>query len=118
MRIVRQVTVYRVIAALALVFMVGAIRPLNCFSQEVSTRKVKTRVEPVYPEIAKRMHISGTVKLEVVVGTNGSVKDSKAVGGHPLLVNAATDAVKRWKFEPATTETSGTVEFTFAPSVN
>jgi TonB family protein len=79
------------------------------------TRKVKTRVTPVYPEIARRMNISGVVKLVVVVSANGSVKSTKVMGGHPLLVTAAEDAVKKWKFEPSAQEDSGVVEFTFRP---
>jgi outer membrane biosynthesis protein TonB len=43
------------------------------------------------------------------------VKSTKVLGGHPLLVSAAEDAVKKWKFEPAAQEDSGVVEFTFKP---
>jgi TonB family protein len=78
-------------------------------------RKAKVKVEPVYPEVARRMSIAGTVRLAVIVAPNGTVKSSKPVGGHPLLVNAAMDAMRRWKFEPATTESSGIVEFKFQP---
>ena len=47
------------------------------------------------------MSITGTVKLAVVVAPNGTVKSAKPVGGHPLLVNAAMDAMKQWRFEAA-----------------
>jgi TonB family protein len=79
------------------------------------TRKAKTKVAPVYPDIARRMNIVGTVKVMVVVAPNGNLKSSKAVGGHPLLVNAALDAIKKWKFESASEESSGIVEFKFQP---
>ena len=79
------------------------------------TRKVKNKVAPIYPEIARRMNISGTVKLVVVVYPNGAVKSTKVLGGHPLLVSAAEEAVKKWKFEAAPSEDSGVVEFTFRP---
>jgi TonB family protein len=82
---------------------------------EVLTRKPKTKVMPTYPEIARRMNITGTVRLAVVVSPNGTVKSSKPVGGHPVLVNAALDAMKQWKFEPAPTDSSGIVEFKFQP---
>jgi TonB family protein len=82
---------------------------------EELSRKVKTKVAPVYPEIARRMSITGTVKLSVVVTPNGTVKSSKAVGGHPVLVNAAMEAIKQWRFESAPTESSGIVEFKFQP---
>jgi TonB family protein len=82
---------------------------------EELSRKAKVKVEPVYPDIARRMSIAGTVRLAVVVAPNGTVKSSKAVGGHPVLVNAAMEAMKRWKFEPAAMESSGIVEFKFQP---
>jgi TonB family protein len=77
------------------------------------TRKVKSKVSPTYPDIAKRMNISGIVKLIVIVAPNGSVKSTKVLGGHPLLVSAAEDAVKKWKFESGPEESSGVVEFSF-----
>jgi len=85
--------------------------------QDELTRKVKSKVAPAYPELAKRMSISGVVKVQVVVAQNGTVKSTKIVGGHPLLGNAATDAIKKWKFEPANEETTGIVEFKFDPNV-
>jgi protein TonB len=78
-------------------------------------RRVKSKVSPTYPDLARKMNIRGTVKVEVVVLPNGSVKDAKVVGGHPVLANAALDAVKRWKFEPASAESSGIVDFKFEP---
>lgn len=102
-------------ALLALVVGLTEAHPLPAFAQEELTRKVKTKVAPVYPDIARRMSISGTVKLVVVVGTGGSVKSAKVLGGHPVLVGAALDAMKKWKFEPATSESTGVVEFKFQP---
>jgi len=55
------------------------------------------------------------VRLAVVVAPNGQVKNTKAIGGHPILVNAAMDAMKQWKFEPAPAESTGVVEFRFQP---
>jgi len=82
---------------------------------EELSRKAKTKVAPIYPDVARRMNITGTVRLAVVVSPNGTVKSSKPVGGHPLLVSAAMDAIKRWRFEPAQMESSGVVEFKFQP---
>jgi TonB family protein len=93
----------------------GSVAVAPGFAQEAISRKVKSRVEPTYPEIARRMGLTGNVKLLVVVAANGSVKETKVIGGHPILVNAAVDAMKKWKFEPGTAETSGTVEFKFEP---
>lgn len=85
--------------------------------QEEIARKIKAKIAPAYPELARRMSISGVVKVQVVVAPNGSVKSTKVVGGHPLLVNAAVDAVKKWRFESASEETTGVVEFKFDPNV-
>ncbi len=73
------------------------------------------KVQPVYPELARKMNLTGTVKVEVVVSPNGSVKEAKVVGGHPVLANAALDAVRKWRFEAAASESSGVVDFKFEP---
>lgn len=76
-------------------------------------RKVASRVAPVYPELAKKMHIRGTVKIEAVVRSNGQVKSTRVLGGNPVLVDAAADAVGKWKFEAAPSETTEIVQLTF-----
>jgi len=78
-------------------------------------RKVINRIAPVYPEIAKRLHVSGVVKLEVVIRPNGSVKSAKAVGGNPVLIQSATDAIRKWKFEAGPDETTDVIQLTFDP---
>jgi TonB family protein len=93
-----------------------SLYPVRSFAQDHFSRKVKSRVYPQYPEIARKMALTGSVKLEVVVGANGNVKDTKVIGGHPILVTAALDAVKKWKFDPSAAETTETVEFKFDPS--
>jgi len=97
-------------------FFFGAIVPGRALAQGELTRKVKTRVSPTYPDLARRLSIRGTVKMIVVISPNGDLKDAKVVGGNPILVNAAMDAVKKWKFEPGQDETIGTVEFNFQPN--
>jgi len=79
-------------------------------------RKVKTKVDPAYPELARRMNLHGSVKIMVRVLPNGELKDTKVMGGNPILVNAAIEALKKWRFEPAAEESSGTVEFKFGSS--
>lgn len=74
---------------------------------------MKTKVTPAYPQLAKRMNIRGTVKVEVVIAANGLVKTARVIGGHPLLVEPAVDAVRQWKYEPGPAETTTTVEFHF-----
>ena len=60
------------------------------------------RVDPVYPESAKAQHLQGQVVLDAEVMGDGSVGDISIVRGDPLLAEAATEAVKQWKFEPST----------------
>jgi TonB family protein len=84
-------------------------------AQNEVLRRAKSRVTPVYPDLARKMNLAGTVKVEVVVSANGSVKEAKVVGGHPVLANAALDAVRKWRFEPASAESSGVVDFKFEP---
>jgi TonB family protein len=92
------------------------------FGQTASTdegkRKVKTRVAPAYPELAKRMNVSGKVKIEVVITPDGRVKSTRVIGGHPLLVQACQDAVKEWKFAAAPEESTQIVECGFSASEN
>ncbi len=76
-------------------------------------RKISSRVAPVYPELAKKMHIHGTVRMEVIVRPNGSVKSSRVLGGNPVLVEPAQDAVAKWKFEPTQGETTEIVQLAF-----
>jgi TonB family protein len=84
---------------------------LRVFAQ--NNRKVKTSVQPTYPELAKKNNIQGTTRLEVTISPDGSVKSVKVLGGSPVLAQAATDAVKKWKYEPAPSETSAVLSFDF-----
>lgn len=90
-------------------FTVVAVSP----AQETS-RRVVARSAPTYPELAKKMHLSGKVKIEVEVSPAGSVTSAKMVGGNPVFETSAVQAVKQWKFETAASATKGviTVEFT------
>jgi TonB family protein len=78
-----------------------------------SGRKVASRVAPNYPELAKKMHIHGAVRVEAVVRPNGSVKSTRVLGGNPVLVDAALDAVGKWKFESGQSETTEVVQLVF-----
>ncbi len=77
------------------------------------TRKVVAKQQPTYPAMARQLHLHGVVKLQVVIAPNGRVKETKVVGGHPVLVDAAVQAAKDWKFEPGTSETTELLEFRF-----
>ena len=113
-----QTAVRRVLNSLLSLFLlttvIGAFPVPTVHAQE-SERKVKSKVQPEYPDIARKMGLSGTVKLQIVVAPNGNVKDTKVIGGHPILVNAAVEAVKKWRYESASEETTKMVEFKFDP---
>lgn len=80
---------------------------------EEGKRKCKTRTTPQYTDLARRMGLSGKVRIEVVIAADGHVKSSRAVGGHPVLVQSCLDAVKDWRFESAPEETTQIIEFDF-----
>jgi periplasmic protein TonB len=78
------------------------------------------RVEPVYPAIAKAIHLEGTVNLRAIIRTNGSVGDLTLVNGNPILGLAAMAAVREWRYkptllsgQPVDVETIVTVNFSF-----
>jgi len=112
--IVRSVRTFFLIFLAVLTF-TAITSPVPGLAQDSFDRKVKSKVAPAYPEIARKMGLSGTVKLQLVVAPNGTVKETKVIGGHPILVTAAVDAVKKWRFETTSAESTGTVEFRFDP---
>jgi protein TonB len=58
------------------------------------------QVRPVYPKEAKSKRIQGTVKFDVVISKTGVVSELHVVSGNPILVSAAMDAVKQWRYAP------------------
>lgn len=76
-------------------------------------RKILFNPQPAYPELARRMSLEGVVKVELIVGADGEVKDSKVLGGHPILVDATLKALRNWKYERAHTESKIQLEFKF-----
>jgi len=76
-------------------------------------REVVRRVPPAYPDLARRLQISGVVKLRATIAPNGSVKFVEPVGGNPLLMKAAQEAVANWKYVPAPDETRELIELRF-----
>jgi TonB family protein len=120
----------------------GDVRALNvtwvalalavCFTQQLaaqcpqsSTESVAegqpcAKVDPIYPPLARVARVQGTVVLRVTISKTGNVQKVSLVSGHPLLVSAAIDAVKQWKFRPylsngspAKVETAVQVNFVF-----
>jgi TonB family protein len=104
--------VLRGVAASALFAVAISLATANVRAQE-TTRKTISNPNPIYPELARKVHLAGTVKVQVVIATDGKIKEVKVVGGHPLLVDAVQDALKSWKFVPASTETTTILQFNF-----
>ena len=100
------------VAALAALF-TGSLVAAQQAVVEEGKRKIKVKVNPAFPELARRMSIYGKVKVEVVISPDGRVKTARAIGGHPVLVQPCLDAIHDWRFEPAAEETTQVVEFNF-----
>src|SRR5258708_15474552 len=111
---------HRTAAVLLAALILGvAVVPVHIQAQQAQSeeivRRAKSKVQPAYPDLARKMGITGTVKIEVVVSPNGAVKDARVVGGHPVLASAALDAAKKWRFEPSSAESTGVIDFKFEP---
>jgi len=100
----------RVFQAAALALVLAMAMP----ARATDDRAVKSRVSPIYPEIAKRMRIAGAVRLEAIVDAQGKVTDVKTISGNHMLAVAAEDAVRQWKFVPGASDTSVNVEVNFS----
>ena len=95
-------------------FLFSCLGPLPVSqSQSSEARKIVQKIMPTYPEIAKRMKLSGSVKVLVTVEPDGKVKTIQPVGGSPVLIQAAEDAVYKWRFASASAETKELVELRF-----
>jgi TonB family protein len=83
-------------------------------SSQASTRKLKLSVPPEYPELARKMNITGVARVLLTVTSDGRVVGIKELGGNPVLVAALAQAVKKWKYEPADHESEIEVRFEFS----
>ena len=81
-----------------------------------SLRKVVYKVIPKYPRELKQNAIGGVVRLSVSINPNGSVAKVSPIGGNPILVDAATVAVRQWKYVPADHPTTAEVQLDFIPN--
>jgi len=82
-------------------------------SSQASTRKLKLSVPPDYPELARKMNIQGVARVLLTVTPDGRVVGVKELGGHPVLLTALSQAVKKWKYEAADHESEVEVRFEF-----
>ena len=107
----------RIAGRLLALGLVAALSQPQAFAQEnrQSERKVINKIAPAYPDLARRLSIHGSVKVGIVIAPNGSVKSTRVIGGNPVLVDAAINAVRKWKYEPAADESTELVELKFEP---
>jgi len=103
----------RIIAAVAVSALTLSLVSAQQATVEEGKRKTKSRTNPLYSDLARRMGLSGKVKIEIVIAPDGHVKSSRAIGGHPVLVQSCLDAVRDWRFETAPEETTQILEFEF-----
>ena len=78
-----------------------------------NARKLIYKVTPIYPPDLKRFYIGGTVRLDVKISPQGTVRTVATLGGNPILVEAAVTAVKKWKYAPASSDTATQVTVVF-----
>lgn len=103
-----------ILALVSLVaFTTNLVRAQNTSSAVNSERKITSRVAPNYPELAKKMHIHGVVNMEAIARPNGTVHSTRVLGGNPVLVDSAVEAVSKWKCEVAQDENTAVVQLTF-----
>jgi TonB family protein len=72
---------------------------LRVDDESLRTRQIRM-IDPVYPSLAQSAKIEGVVVLQAIIGKDGKVLNIRAVSGHQMLVPAAVDAVKQWKYKP------------------
>ena len=108
-----QRTKMKKIAARTFLAMALILPGANLPAQE--GRKVILNPDPVYPVMAKNFHVTGVVKVQVVITSDGHIKSTQVIGGHPLLVDSVKEALKNWKYAPASGESTVILEFNFHP---
>jgi TonB family protein len=101
------------ILALALAVCAISVAPLGAQSAPLTRRPVRHMVTPSYPELAKKLNLTGTARIEVTIGPDGTVKHTRVLGGHPVLAAEAERAAEKSTFEPAASETVEVIEFKF-----
>jgi len=104
------------IAGVLSIIMCGSVKPLASQTPPNAVeRKIVTRVEAEYPETLKRLYIGGVVRVEVVVGPNGTVQTTELLGGNPILGQSAMKAIKQWKYASAAAKEKLVVQLEFDP---
>ena len=69
-------------------------------SSGLQAAKLIAQIKPIYPALAKQARVQGVVRLQATIARDGSIQQLSVLMGHPLLVSAAVDAVKQWRYSP------------------
>jgi TonB family protein len=104
----------RLICLLSATMLLVGVAFVGISPSQESSRKVTSKTSPVYPELAKKMHLRGKVKVEVTVNTAGNVTSAKFVGGNPVFETSSVDAVRQWKFESSAAASTETITLEFS----
>jgi TonB family protein len=113
-REVKRILVVCLLAVLAIASGGGISLRAQIAELPETKRKVSVLVKPQYPELAKKLSLSGLVKIEITIGPDGKVKRTHIVGGHPVLATEAEKAALQSEFEPGPKETTEIIEFKFS----
>ena len=89
------------------------VSPGTIVAQTSPLRTPLVHPNPVYPSMAAKLLLHGSVRVEVRIGPNGRVRHVECVGGNPVLADAVTKAVTNWRYEPAPGESTQTMQFKF-----
>jgi protein TonB len=86
---------------------------------QVMAAKLTSHPDPVYPPLARQARIQGSVVLHAIISKEGRVEQLNVISGHPLLIQAALDAIRQWRYsptllngDPVEVDTTITVTFT------
>lgn len=99
---------------LLITILVFLLAPAPMMAQP-GVRKVKRAAPVAYPEMARKIRLTGAVKLQLYVAADGKVTNVAVLGGHPILVNEAVATVKGWEYEPEAGPTTELVILHFQP---
>jgi TonB family protein len=98
----------------ALAIAICAIPACAQSGQVEEKRSVERLVQPIVPEFATKLNLTGTVKIEVTIASDGTVRSTRILGGHPVLASAAESAAQKSTFQPGPRETTEIIECKFS----
>src|SRR5579862_7150303 len=101
-----QINPMKLASRFALPLALGALSAATVGAQSapLTRRPVRHMVTPAYPELAKKLNLTGTARIEVTIGSDGVVKHTRVIGGHPVLAAEAERAAEKSTFEPGPAE--------------